>query len=561
MKAKAAKLKNKELLVLDAANKISYHLHKGKLNMPTAKQKFPKATVGSYLDTEKALIFSDQLDSNLDAANVATRLGDKVRAENQDRMSEDNVMRYIKTSSVKASELIDNYNGFVYFNNDLEDEFEGFLASNKYIDCIYSKPFLYKSLYAGKYLSPHSADLFVDLSLTKCSITMYFNGEYMSHTELRFGLQSALDKYAIMSGNAGSSLASNLREIGLDFSFINSRGDNENMSARDLLANLLDASLGADIFSTIAVQCKLKDISSFNSIVICSEIGAIAGLKESFIEAYPDSKVYNFKELNISYMSNEEDFYYDYSKEFLEKNPDYKKELRINPHLLLTMLSLSITDVADEELNFSIFLRPPPFLKRPSGQVIASVIVSILVGSAYPLYLFGDDWANKEGYLDGTSLIEKQDEESNLRGTCELQREKIQRAESEKEAALQERDKSRSNLQFSHNLLNDAASKKLDYQFRTKSIMQIVNVLNEFNVKVKSLEFNGESDKSFLLKMEGGDINITKTIQCFTSSSKVAEHKLCFNKTYNIDNKDIKRNDSGVYEAELQMGEIKEAAQ
>ncbi len=60
------------------------------------------------------------------------------------------------------------------------------------------------------------------------------------------------------------------------------------------------------------------------------------------------------------------------------------------------MMALSAQDYIEEPdklINFTLYHRPPIFVKRASGQFILSLISALLAASAYPLFFLGSSYA------------------------------------------------------------------------------------------------------------------------------------------------------------------------
>jgi len=114
------------------------------------------------------------------------------------------------------------------------------------------------------------------------------------------------------------------------------------------------------------LQILLIIFDSIDRIFITSEYGKIPGI-ENIFESNLNVKVLGFE------------FYEEYN---LDRLP-------VNPFLFLAMLETHYAYKFENfTYNYSLFLRPPTFFYRPSGQLIAIFILFVLLIGIYPSYLY-----------------------------------------------------------------------------------------------------------------------------------------------------------------------------
>jgi len=108
------------------------------------------------------------------------------------------------------------------------------------------------------------------------------------------------------------------------------------------------------------------NFENIDRIFIISEYGDIPGINV-FFEKNLGKKSLGFK------------FYKEYN---LDRLP-------VDPFLFLAMLETYYAyNENDLKYNYSLFLRKPTFLYRPSGMLISSIVLLIILLSAYPVYLY-----------------------------------------------------------------------------------------------------------------------------------------------------------------------------
>jgi hypothetical protein len=111
---------------------------------------------------------------------------------------------------------------------------------------------------------------------------------------------------------------------------------------------------------------RANDIEVIDHIYIGSEIGFIKGIEE-YSQTYLTQEAYD---LTFEY-------------------PFETKERFVEPlHYLMLLAAIDVYEKDFKYPNFSIFPRPAPFFKRPSGELTLIVAASLLIGFAYPLYNF-----------------------------------------------------------------------------------------------------------------------------------------------------------------------------
>ena len=108
------------------------------------------------------------------------------------------------------------------------------------------------------------------------------------------------------------------------------------------------------------------NIDFIDRIYLGSEIGAFSGIEE-YGKSYLGLESFEF---NFSIAINSKEWYID------------------QIHILMMLSAQLYMENPDDNLNFSIYKRPPPLKYRASGKLLGILAVSIIVSLAYPTYQF-----------------------------------------------------------------------------------------------------------------------------------------------------------------------------
>lgn len=108
------------------------------------------------------------------------------------------------------------------------------------------------------------------------------------------------------------------------------------------------------------------NIDFIDRIYLGSEIGTFSGIEE-YGKSYLGLESFEF---NFSIAINSKEWYID------------------QIHILMMLSAQLYMENPDDNLNFSIYKRPPPLKYRASGKLLGILAASIIVSLAYPTYQF-----------------------------------------------------------------------------------------------------------------------------------------------------------------------------
>jgi len=242
---------------------------------------------------------------------------------------------------------------FVTQDKNIFKVFGDLLKKNRYIDCILPAPLLFTPLYHQK-LIEEGTHFFIYIEKDDAFVTLYTEGYLVYTKSIRFSFEDIAHKISQITGLSISALEvmEFLKEKGL------------------ILENDQDFSPYIEIFNEMLLEIsdiliylkRTYRVEIIDKIFFHSQIGFIKGIEE-----------YIYTHLG----KNPSAFDFDYG--CVIENPDTN-----TLHILMHLVAKESKTYTYP--NFTLFERPPPLFKRPSGQLLAALIVAILLASLYPLY-------------------------------------------------------------------------------------------------------------------------------------------------------------------------------
>jgi len=174
------------------------------------------------------------------------------------------------------------------------------------------------------------------------------------------------------------------------------------------------------------------------------------------------------------------------------------------------------TTVPEDErydCNFSIYNRPPAFLKRESGKLITLAFVSLILAFAYPVTYWSLNYAQS---LQEDILQQKYREIHNIKTTRQAT---IKNKQADKEKYIKLISTEKKEFSNKKNTLTTIHKVKVDYPMKAKLVTLLTKDLNRYNVKMESLYYNEDKNKKFLTLnlVSKKDRRITKLIEYMTA--------------------------------------------
>ena len=319
----------------------------------------------SYIPIENAIFYSFEVERNVLDNNID--LDDLVETRVYSEAGLSETEKYLIKYEV-ITELKDEKNAIIQCVivpvNFIYKNYEYILKESNYIDYLSFPAFAYKALYKEDILKKGN-DLFIVILFDKIFFTFYSKGELVYINTVSGGLNKVYEelKSLEIEGFDEEIFKKLLTKKGID--------SKKYLSVEKFVLDVVSeefSNFGSIIEGKILDLVSNYEIDEVDRIFIITEYGDIPGIK-NFYEKKLRKKVLGFE------------FYEEYN---LDKLP-------IDPFLFLAMVeTYDAYKNKDLKYNFSLFLRKPTFFYRPSGILILSFIITLLLLSLYPIYLFLD---------------------------------------------------------------------------------------------------------------------------------------------------------------------------
>ncbi len=441
-------VKNNQKYILFADKKL-IRIYRGKLKSTPL--------LCSYVPIENAIFYNFNVEKNvIEKIDLDSFVETKVYEEAGLLETEEYVIKYkiIDKLNDDKKVIIQCVIAPVSFINKY---YQSILNKTDYIDYLSFPAFAYKSLYNENILKKGN-DLFVVILHDKIFLTFYSEGELISIITITGGLNKIYENLqSLKIANFDMNLFKKLlTKKGLDIAKYSANEIPVLMKIEEEMQNRVKL-----IQEQIINIIENYDVEDIDRIFITSEYGEIPGIN-LFFEKYLEKNSFGFE------------FYKEYN---LDRLP-------VDPFLFLAMLETYYAyHENDMRYNYSLFLRKPTFLYRPSGMLISSIIILIIILSVYPIYL----------YTKGEFLSIKSNQINNQ--LKELNNQKIvllKNINSLKKtfANIQKQiDFYRKNIKNNQKIIKSLYEFKYSYIPKSKEIVYLTLLMNKFKIFLKTLDY------------------------------------------------------------------------
>ncbi|NLC27677.1 MAG: hypothetical protein GX780_02770 [Campylobacteraceae bacterium] len=346
-------------------------------------------------------------------------------------------------------------------------QFEPVRAKTRYLDYVTAAPFLIRALYQKNVLEDSETHCFVYFQKKDSFLAVYRGGKYVYSKSLRYSLHEISEKFCELLGE---------RIEEEDFYTLLSR---EGMKLSNPAYQQYLMQLFGEVFlyiNDVLIFAKRGyGIDVVDRFYIGSEIGIINGIEE-YSKSYLGLESFDF---NFNIAINSKEWYVD------------------QMHILMVLAAQAYLESPDDAENFTIFKRPPAFLKRPSGKLFAAIGVALLLTLAYPAFqvIYGSVLSFNQLAIDEEYqiLYKKNSEIKSILESLEAQKTSLQ----------EKRDLQNERLNFRKKLLNEIHDKKAKYPMKGVIIDELVTLINSRGIKIEKIEIlDGEITLSLLSKNE-----------------------------------------------------------
>lgn len=495
----------KPIVTLDPYSLKSYSYKKSIFEKPSPKELAKNNFFISYVQTKD--IISSTVDISRSIAGEDLRDAIEIKAYDElglDSGAEYSIF-YFESQKQDGDERI--FNVIAVDKASLYDIFAD-VKDIKYVDYITTAPFLFKSLYSKSILESTGTDCFVYFHKDDAHVTIYQNGEYIFSKSIRYSLKVISDTFSKELGKHvdESEFFSMLSKTGLQ---------NKNNTYQQQLMKLF-GEVFVYVNDVILYAKRAYNLDKIDQIYLGTELGYVAGLEE-FCHNYVNIPT---KKLEIKVSKN-------------------ASEIEVDPmHSLLALSAQEFLEGGvEDELNISIFKKPPPFKNRPSGKLVQIAAATLVLSMAYPTYQFVYDTMFLQKDLEVLNEDYRgKSTEANARKSAFASVQKDKKAIEEKLASKNKE------LDFRTKLLHEIYSKKVSYPMKAEVLTDLFAKITKHKSQVTKVENMG-NDMLVTIRSKK-DKHVTELL------SELAEFK-----KYDVSTEMIKKDDnSSYYESAVKVG-------
>ncbi len=439
----------------------------------------------SYLSTKNFIVTQVSLSKNIPDDDIY----DAIYSKAYDELGLDQAIEYsIEYTEVhnRKDNTLRVFNIFVVEPQSLETAFGNALGKIKYIDYITPLPLLYKPLYTRDIISDSQVEAFIYIERNDASFTLYRQSEFIYTKSLNHSLAELHERFCELIGENISygSFVAMIRDENLKHS--------QNPHKLELLK--LYKEMFASVSDILTYAKRAFDIEKINKIYIDFEIQAASRLDE-------------ICEVELGIKSSSLEFEYSF----------FKSSSFISPiHTLMHLFTIT-RESERYECNFSIFHRPPKFIKRESAKALFLVAASLLLAFLYPLSYYALSYAQSMQY----NML--QNEYNDLHGQRIIREAEIKTKTDEKLAINKKLNEELAEYDEKKNTLVKIHDVKVNYPMKASFVNTLSKELAKHNIKVGALNYteDGESKSKKELALElvsKSNINITKLLEDLTKS-------------------------------------------
>ena len=389
-----------------------------------------------------------------------------------------------------ADEDIRSFHVFVVEPLSLDVTYVDAVDKVKYIDVIIPTPLLLKSLYTKDIILNGGVHCFVYFQENDAFVTLYSQQEFLYTKSIQYSLQEMHERFCELYGEKIS------YESFKDF--FTKHTLKETSSDYKPYFIKLYKEIFASINDILTYTKRAFNIEKFEHLYIGTQVDTVMKFDE-MLEA----------ELSIK----ASDFNFNYG---FEHNNVYVDQL----HYLMQLYVLS--EPQEQYIsNFSIYHRPPKFIKRESGKFLTLIAASLLIAFAYPVSY----WSLTYTQMLQFNLLQNK--------YNKLHKEKVTREVTIKNTLA---DKAKVTTLFNierkeytqkKNTLKKIHDVKVNYPMKAKILTMFTQDLNKFGVNLQDISYTQvATSKEFVLSLNASkDKKITQLIEYLT---KVHDKKFKF---------------------------------
>jgi len=463
----------------------------------------------SYLNSKDFINTHIEISKNIPQED----LYDAINSKAYDELALDQAVEY-KIQFIETFNKLDDENRhfivFIVNPIDITNTFINSVKNLKYIDIILPAPLLIKAIYEKEIIRNGAAHSFIYIQENDAFITIYNSKEFVYSKSIKFSLLDMHERFCELYGER--------IEYDAFIHFFSKESLKESKSDYKEFFMHLYKELFSNINDILTYVKRAFEIEKFEHIYIGSQIQTLTQLHEML-------------EVELNIQSSE--FNFDYG---FETSQEYVDQLHMLMHLYV-----DIPNSNKYNCNFTLYKRPPKFIKRESGKLIMLALVSFALAFAYPVTYWSLTYAQKLQ----ENLLKK--EYKKLHITKVTREAAIKSKLVDKEKAITLLKEAKKEYKQKKDTLIKIHKVKVDYPMKAKLLAMFAKNLNQFQVKISAVNYEQiNNTKIFSLDLVANqDRKITQLIKYLT---KRYDGKFDFNL------KEIKLNkDTHKYLSELKV--------
>ena len=442
----------------------------------------------SYLNTHDFLTALIGVSKNIPDEDLAFAIENKVYEELALDMAIEYNVQFIE-SGHQLDEKERYFHVFIVDPLTMDETFETTVDKVKYIDQIVPVPLLLKGLYQREIVTEVGVHCYIYFQDNDAFFTIYNDQEFVYTKTLKYSIKMMHERFCELYGEQVS--------FALFMELLSSDGlASENKEyQRDLIK--LFGELFLHINDVLTYAKRAFELETIDQIYIGSQIGAIAGLDE-------------YSQTYLGLISKSFDFDYGFNT-----NGQYVDQV----HQLIHLYTMTESEER-YECNFSLYPRPPKFMQRASGKLIAISGVALVLAFSYPVAFWSLTFAEE---MNKSMLDTEYNEVHSVKTTREAT---IKLKTVEKNAVTKLVDAEQAELDRQMNTLTKIHDVKVNYPMKAKLTTEFAADLNKYKVKLQKLSYHEtEGFKGFTFNMiSEKDKDITLLLEYLTSKKTSRFH-------------------------------------
>ncbi len=453
----------------------------GKLNQVKSASFSKTQYTMSYLNTNDFLTALIGVSKNIPDEDLAFAIENKVYEELALDMAIEYNVQYIE-SGHQLDEKDRYFHVFIVDPLTMDETFETTVEKIKYIDQIVPVPLLLKGLYQREIVTEVGVHCYIYFQDNDAFFTIYNDQEFVYTKSLKYSIKMMHERFCELYGE----------QVGytLFIELLSSDGlGSENKEyQRDLIK--LFGELFLHINDVLTYAKRAFELETIDQIYIGSQIGAITGLDE-------------YSQTYLGLISKAFDFDYGF---------DTKGQYVDQVHQLMHLYTMTESEER-YECDFSLYPRPPKFMQRASGKLIAVSGIALVIAFAYPVGFWSLTFAEE---MNKAMLDTEYNEVHSIKTTREAT---IKLKTVEKNAVTKLVNAEQAELDRQMDTLTKIHDVKVNYPMKAKLTTEFAADLNKYKVKLQKLSYHEtENFKGFIFNMVSNkDKDITLLLEYLTS--------------------------------------------